>query len=129
MRYGVIVGLVLCSMLVAACGGNEDADSKSRFDPDTPEGKGEQVFRANCATCHAIEGDRVIVGPSLNGIATRAGQRIEGLTAAEYIQQSILQPGAYVVEGFPDGAMPRNFARTLTTEQVDNLVAFLLKLE
>lgn len=129
MRHYKIIAVLLCCVLLVACSGDDDAKQGSRFDPDSPEGKGEQVFRENCATCHSVESDRVVVGPSLAGIATRAGERVEDLTGPEYIRQSIMQPNAYVVEGFPGGAMPQNFARVLTGEQLDNLVAYLLTLE
>jgi hypothetical protein len=34
-----------------------------------------------------------------------------------------------VVEGFPKGQMFQDFAQTLTNEQIDSLVAFLLTLK
>jgi hypothetical protein len=36
------------------------------------------------------------------GISERAGTRLAGLAAVEYLRQSILEPSAYVVEGFED---------------------------
>lgn len=83
---------------------------------------------ANCATCHSLEPGVVIVGPSLAGIATRAGTRVEGLSAEAYIHQSILTPGAFVVPGFPD-AMARNLGDVLNSDQINSLIAFLLTLD
>lgn len=91
--------------------------------------QGKSTFEANCRRCHETTGDIVVVGPSLNGVATRAKTRIAGLDAAGYIRNSIEQPGAYVVDGFADGLMPRDFKEQLTPEQIDGLVAFLLTLE
>jgi len=82
-----------------------------------------------CHICHSLQPDVVIVGPSLAGIATRAAGRIPGMSAEEYIRQSILQPNAYVVPGFPSGVMPPDFSEILTPEQIDDLVAFLLTLK
>jgi hypothetical protein len=62
-------------------------------------------------------------------VATRAATRIPGLTAEEYIRQSILEPDAYVVEGFPARQMLQNFDEILKNEQLDDLVAFLLTLK
>lgn len=91
----------------------------------------EQVSGTNagCRICHSLQPDVVIVGPSLAGIATRAATRVPGLSAEEYIRQSILEPNAYVVPGFPAGQMVQNLGEILTPEQVDDLVAFLMTLK
>lgn len=82
-----------------------------------------------CRICHSLEPGVVQVGPSLDGVATRAAARVPGLTAEDYIRQSILDPDAYVVEGFPSGQMLQNFGDLLTEEDIENLIAFLLTLE
>ncbi|MCP3995963.1 MAG: hydrogenase iron-sulfur subunit, partial [bacterium] len=82
-----------------------------------------------CRLCHSLDPGTVFVGPSFDGIATRAETRVPGLTAAEYLRQSIVEPEAYVVEGFPKGQMFSNYGEVLTPEEIDNLVAFLLTLE
>ncbi|MEA2003081.1 MAG: hydrogenase iron-sulfur subunit [Actinomycetota bacterium] len=84
---------------------------------------------AGCRICHSLDEGVVLVGPSFAGIASRATARVPGLTAEEYLRQSILDPNAYVVEGFPAGQMLQNFDELLTEEDIDNLVAFLLTLE
>ena len=70
----------------------------------------------------------MLVGPSFDGIASRAQTRVPGLSAEEYLRQSIVEPNAYVVDGFPTGQMFNNYAEVLTEEDIDNLVAFLLTL-
>ncbi|MFN8413079.1 MAG: cytochrome b N-terminal domain-containing protein [Anaerolineales bacterium] len=82
-----------------------------------------------CRICHSLEKDERIIGPSFYGVATRAETRIPGMSAEEYIRQSILEPNAYVVPGFPEGQMLQNFGQTLTDEQIDDLVAFLLTMK
>jgi ferredoxin len=84
---------------------------------------------AGCRICHSLDPGVVLVGPSFDGIATRAATRVPGLSAEEYIRQSILDPDAYVVDGFPAGQMLQNYAELLTEEDIENLVAFLLTLE
>lgn len=81
-----------------------------------------------CATCHSLEPDVRLIGPSHAGIAGRAGDRISGLSAEEYIRQSISEPDAFVVEEF-DGMMYQNYQEELTEEQINDLVAFLLTLK
>jgi len=82
----------------------------------------------NCATCHALEPDVVIVGPSLAGVATRAGERVSGQSAADYLRNSILHPSDFVVPGFPD-VMARSLGDALSGDEINDLIAFLLTLE
>ncbi len=92
-----------------------------------PEAGAAVYVSLGCAGCHATEGDTVMVGPSLAGLAGRAGEEVEGLSAAEYIEQSIVEPDAHVVEGFNPGIMPAYTG--LSDEDLANLVAYLLSLD
>jgi len=83
---------------------------------------------AGCRVCHSIKPNERKVGPSLAGIATRAATRVPGLSAEEYIRQSIEAPGAYVVEGFPNAMLP-DMAKKLSDQQMDDLIAFLMTLK
>jgi len=123
----VVVLLLLGLLLFTACGGGaEETPEAVVTDPIVAEGQ--TVFKQNCASCHAVSGDTIIVGPSLAGIASRAATQVEGQDAKAYIQLSILRPGEYVVEGFSD-LMPTNFGTTLTGEQLDSVVVYLMTLE
>jgi mono/diheme cytochrome c family protein len=89
-----------------------------------------------CSGCHTIEGLEGAVGqvgPELTHVATHAATRVEGQTAGEYIRNSILNPGAYLVQECPTGAcanvMPPNFGELLTSQEIDDLVTYLLTLE
>ncbi len=81
-----------------------------------------------CIVCHSLEPGRRLVGPSLAGVATRAPTAVPGLSAEAYLRQSIVEPNAHVVEGYPPNQMPPNFAETLSEQQISDLVAFLLTL-
>ncbi len=83
---------------------------------------------AGCRICHSMEPGVRLVGPSLAGVATRAATRIPGMSAEEYLRQSIVNPDAYVVEGYPKGQMVPNLGAILSEEQIDDLVAFLMTL-
>lgn len=93
---------------------------------------GEDLFfssRAGCSVCHSVQPGVQLVGPNLAGVATRAETRVPGMSAEEYLHQSIVEPGAFVVEGYPAGQMLDNFAETLSMEEIDSLVNYLLTLD
>ncbi len=121
--------VVFCLSVLVGCGGDDGKKSEPQLDPNTDAGRGEQVFKTNCATCHAVKGDRVVVGPSLAGVANRADTRIDGLSAEEYIRESIIYPNSFTVLGFPEGTMQQNFANQLTSDEVNYLVAYLMTLD
>lgn len=70
-----------------------------------------------------------MVGPSLAGIGTRAAGRVPGMSAEDYLYESILSPDDFKFPGFEEISMDPNVARRLTGEQLDDLVAFLLTLQ
>ena len=92
---------------------------------DTPEERGEQLFVSiGCNACHSLDADTTIVGPSLVGIADRAGTRTS-LSADEYLQQSINDPGTFIVEGFTNSmVVPK-----IPPDQVNDLIAYIKTLE
>ncbi len=89
---------------------------------------GQQVYGSAapiaCNVCHSLDGAPGL-GPSFQGIAGRAGNTVSGLSAEEYIRQSTLDPTAFLVEGFSP-VMPTNFAETLSAQDIDNVIAFLM---
>ncbi|HNB54543.1 MAG TPA: hydrogenase iron-sulfur subunit, partial [Anaerolineales bacterium] len=98
--------------------------------------RGEQLYyemalgeNVSCRVCHSLDPGVVLVGPSFAGIGTRAATRVSGMTAEEYLRESILHPDNYKVEGFEDRQMLQNFGETLTEEEIDDLIAFLLTLK
>jgi mono/diheme cytochrome c family protein len=92
---------------------------------------GKAVFSgaAACASCHDIANGITIVGPTLKGIANRAGTRVAGTNAETYLRDSILSPTRYVVPGFQSGLMPQTFRQLLSPQQIDDLVAYLMTLK
>jgi mono/diheme cytochrome c family protein len=88
---------------------------------------GEQIFQAaGCASCHRLSkaGATGTVGPSLEDLASAAGQREPGKSADEYVRESIVEPDAFTVQGFQRGAMPA--FDQLDDEQLKMLVDYLL---
>jgi len=126
MKKIATLSLMLLAFAMSAC--STASPMQPTPTPDPFIIKGRQVFNARCATCHALEPDTSIIGPSLAGLATRAETRVDGQSADEYIQLSILRPGDYVVEGY-NNVMITNFSKELTSEDMNALVAFLLTLK
>lgn len=96
-----------------------------------PVARGKRVYLdTGCGGCHAIDGlSAGNVGPNQTNIATVAATRIPGMSAEDYIHESIVDPSAYVVDGYPDNVMPKNYSELLSSDQISDLVTFLLSLE
>jgi mono/diheme cytochrome c family protein len=89
---------------------------------------GEQIFTAaGCAGCHtfAPAGSNGTIGPNLNDLRAAAAEFAKGKPPEEYVRESILQPDAFVVPGFPN-AMP-SYEGRLTDQQINALVEYLLQ--
>lgn len=83
---------------------------------------GEELFEGagGCTACHGL-GTRA---PDVLGVAgTNCTERVPDLSCKEYLHQSLVEPSAYVVDGFQP-IMP-DMERTLTASQIWALVAFL----
>jgi mono/diheme cytochrome c family protein len=78
-----------------------------------------------CSGCHSLQKDQRLVGPSFYGLWSRAGTRIEGMGAKEYLYQSIVDPNVHVVEGYQSGLMPPTFAKTLKPQDMADLLAYI----
>jgi mono/diheme cytochrome c family protein len=78
-------------------------------------------FASTCGGCHTLNaaGTSGTVGPNLD-------QTLSGQTAAQ-ISQSITDPNAKITPGFPSGVMPQNFGQTLSSKELAQLVAYLLR--
>jgi mono/diheme cytochrome c family protein len=82
-----------------------------------------------CSTCHTIGKSGALRFPDLDGIATRAGSRVPGLSDVEYLAQSMYQPEAYIVEGFSPGMPAVNKPPIgLTDEEILCVIAALQSL-
>jgi len=93
--------------------------------------RGAQLFAgsATCSTCHRLTEAGESVGPSLKGIALRAATRRPSMGAEQYIRSVILAPDQSITPLTKPGIMPPNFAQTLSSEQISDLVAYLMTLK
>jgi len=91
-------------------------------------------IKAGCPVCHTIPGIAGAdgrVGPKLV-LGTSGPQRLadpqykgRASTVRAYIVESVLEPGAYVVPGFPDQAMPRWYGQKLSAGAVEKIAEYL----
>jgi mono/diheme cytochrome c family protein len=63
---------------------------------------GEEIYKTKgtCEICHRI-GQKGTRAPDLAGVGGRAGKTKQGMTAKAYIIESLIQPNAFIVEGYP----------------------------
>ena len=80
---------------------------------------------AGCGSCHEFQkaGTDAQVGPSLDDL-TAAAQKA-GESVPDYVRESIEDPNAVVTEGYQPGVMPQNFKDSLSSEEIDALVAYV----
>ena len=83
---------------------------------------------STCSVCHRADSDERLIGPGLKTIGTRATDRVVGMSAAEYIYESIVDPDSYIVDGYPD-IMPRTWHRAFTEDELYDLIAYLMSLK
>lgn len=135
----VVVIVLALSLVLAACGGgggeaSETASGGVVGNPDRGKRLYEQTTigtasAPGCITCHSLEPDVVIVGPSHAGVGARAGTYVAGMSAEDYLHESIVSPDAHIVDGFTPGVMYQNFGAELNEQEIADLVAYLLTLQ
>jgi cytochrome c2 len=86
----------------------------------------ELVQQWGCIACHKLDGPEKLIGPSLWDIGARKD--------ANYIRESILQPDAVVVEGFPPGLMKgtldgSGFYQKVPLQDLNAIVDYLTSLK
>ncbi len=111
---------------------------------DDPIALGEVLFQSvtpSCSACHSTSPGVELAGPTMAGLAARAVETLaspeyggEATDAEGYIRESILAPSAHVVPGerfSADGVsfMPNTYGDSLSEEQTEQLVAYLMSLK
>ena len=142
MNRKVLLAILVLAlvMLLAACGGGGDEAATEGDGGSTSVGdaaKGKELYEQTvigsasapgCITCHSLEPDVVLVGPSHAGLAGRAGGYQEGVAGEEYLRKSITDPDSHLVEGFTPGVMYQNYGSDLSAREINDLVAYLMSL-
>lgn len=71
----------------------------------------------------------VPVGPSLTNVADWAAQRKPGVSAADYVTESIINPPAFISPEFHQSGPTEMPSLNLTDAEVEALVSYLLDSE
>ena len=98
------------------------AKKKTLVGPVAPD----VLYAAKCAACHSLDG-KPGVGPSFKGLFDKTETLADGSTVKvdeNYILESIRQPMAKIVKGFPP-VMPAFPEDQLQADQVDGLINFI----
>jgi glucose/arabinose dehydrogenase len=83
--------------------------------------RGEQIFRAaGCIECHTFAPARshALTGPPLDGI---------GALPEADLRKAIVAPDDSIAPGYPPGRMPPDYGRSLSNQQLADLIQFLRK--
>lgn len=148
MRRGLvltaIVGLVVAAMVAETFGGGAQnatgtpgsagtaspaaspVGSPVAIAGDVEAGKG---LAAQCMSCHSVDGS-AMVGPTWKGLYGHEVELEDGSTViadVAYLTESIKDPNAKVVKGFPAGAMPP-YGAILTDQNIADIVAYIQSL-
>lgn len=134
--FSFLLMICISGVLLSGCqGSTQSGEANSSA---SPQERGKALVEATmigeskapgCVTCHSFEAGKVIIGPSLAGIATVAESAVPGLSAEDFLREAIVDPDAYITEGFPAGVMYKNYGKELSAEQINDIVAYLLTLK
>jgi hypothetical protein len=79
-----------------------------------------------CLTCHTIGKTGALRFPDLDGVDARAKTRVPGLSDVDYLAQSMYEPNAFIVAGFPPAMPPINKPPIgLTDQEILCVIAYL----
>jgi mono/diheme cytochrome c family protein len=95
-----------------------------------PIGRSIMEGKGLCLTCHTIgKTSGPLRFPDLAGVDSRAKTRVAGLNDVEYFAQSMYEPTAFVVPGFPPAMPPINKPPIgLTDQEILCVIAYLQSL-
>jgi cytochrome c oxidase subunit 2 len=109
-------------------GGQAAAESAAQLAAGpSPELGQRLLIEKGCGACHTVAGVPAAtgaVGPPLTNVGTAAATRKPGTSAEDYLNESIAQPSAFVVPGFPP-VMPMI---DMSDQERAAIVAYLLTL-
>lgn len=89
--------------------------------------QGQQIYQQQCAACHSTDGTPM-TGPSWKGLYGHEVQLEDGSTVTAddaYIHESILNPTAKIVKGFPPAMPPFQ----LSDDEINAIIAFMKTLQ
>ena len=85
--------------------------------------------KGGCLVCHKDAETGNVRGPDLRQAGPKAGTRKPGMSAGDYLLESLLKPGEYLVPGFPNMMPPANKPpANLSMAEVKAVIAYLQSL-
>ena len=90
---------------------------------------GHKVFQGRCTACHKVTSEKLI-GPGLAGLYNTLQPLENGKSVKadeNYIRESILNPGAKIVQGYTNQMTP--FAGLLSEEELSGLIEYIKSLQ
>jgi cytochrome c553 len=124
--------MIVVALVIAGCGGSgggaagpgDVARGKALYNKSTIGTKSAE----GCVACHKYDEKegKAEKAPYTKETAKRAGTRVPGMSAEEYIKESLLSPDKYIVEGFNKGDMYQKFGAELSAQEIADLIAYLL---
>ena len=104
--------------------------------PEEIQEAGRAIYlQQQCGICHTLTkaGTHGTFGPTHDNLETTAAERIldpryrgTATTPAEYVRESILQPGIFYVEGYQITRFRMPMYTNLSEEELNDLITFLL---
>ena len=118
-------------------GGTSSTPEKTTSETKTSKGgggggdaqSGKAVFAANgSASCHTFKpaNSTGTIGPDLDKAPASDAKADNNMNLDDFVKESIEDPDAYIAKGYTKGIMPTNFKDSLSSKQLDDLVAFIV---
>lgn len=146
MHRGAVLAVVVALVMAGLIGGTIQSQAQSGSPTSSPAASPEgspvgspmalvgdvdagKALASQCLSCHSVDGS-AMVGPTWKGLYGHEVELEDGTTViadVEYLTESIKDPNAKVVKGFPAGAMPP-YGSILTDENVLDIIAYIQSL-
>ncbi|MCA9192964.1 MAG: cytochrome c oxidase subunit II [Planctomycetales bacterium] len=101
--------------------------------PIAPVAHGQWLYeRMGCKSCHSLEPNKVVVGPSFNGSYGKSFRDSKGQDVsfdANYVRESVLAPQAVMRPEFVKASQMPSFQGKLKENEITAITAFLQALE
>lgn len=92
---------------------------------------GKKVYETKCIACHKLTEERAI-GPGWKGLWGRTEAMVDGqkvLVDENYVRESIVNPNAKVVAGYPVPSQMTSFAGQLNEQEIMGVIDFMKTLK